>query len=72
MYCKYGETFSDSRGTYMRCPKACGCEVEPVKPEDKEYSPILAIIVGVGLCSLIYVCYLLIDALAKFNNIMSH
>ncbi len=72
-YCKFGQSYSDSRGVYMLCPKDCSCTSRQLKQDEpRDYSPILAMIVGFGICSLIYVIYSIIDALTKFNNLMSH
>jgi hypothetical protein len=68
MYCRYGELESNSRGDFMRCPKNCECDV--VEDSSSESTWAYALI-GVFLCSMLYVIYLLVDALAMFNNLMS-
>ena len=54
-YCNYGQTESDSRGTYMRCPKDCGCNEEMSKTEYFGHYVFGSLVLGfIGLLVLMY------------------
>ena len=77
MYCRYGELQSNSRGDFMKCPSDCEClnsNSELSRPEtvvnEASESMWAYAMVGLFISGLIYVIYLMVDALAAFNAMM--
>ncbi len=60
---EYREIISDKRGDFMYCTKDCGCK-ETINREPNSW---VYWLIGFGLCLMLYVIYLTVDAIATFN-----
>lgn len=73
MYCRYGELESNSRGDFMKCPKDCECINESTpkaSSSEVEESGVAYMMVGLFICAMLYVIFLLVDAITAFNSMM--